>query len=120
MSLYDRARQDNSRILGTGFSIPVVFTDPSGIECPVNAFFRDVDFALDANGFPMIAHSISISVNLLAPDGTVQFTNAHKPADGWLVSFTYNGLAFVGEVIKPMFDRTLGMITMNAQKRRSA
>ena len=119
MSLYDRARDDSMRILGTGFSIPVVFTDKAGVECPANAFFRDVGIKLDMNGLPALGRSISLSVHLLAPDGTVQFTEAHRPSDGWTVAFTYNGLAFEGEVIGPMFDRTLGMITMNAQKRRT-
>lgn len=119
MNLYDRARQDNSRILGTGFTIPVVFTDPSGVECPASAFFKDTEFSLDMTGQPVAARSISLSVNILAADGTVQFTHAHRPKEGWRVEFTYNGLAFAGEVIRPMFDRTLGMITMNVQARRA-
>ena len=115
MTLYDRARADNARILGSGFTLPVIFTDTTGLEFPADAFFKDTEFDIDMNGQPVAARKISISVNLESASGTVQFTHAHRPNRGWRVAFTYNGLAFTGEVILAMFDRTLGMITMNVQ-----
>lgn len=120
--MYDRLRQDNARILGTGFTLAVTFTDPTGVECPAMAFFSDTSLDIDANGMPVVGRRVMLSVNLLDADGNVQFTTAHNPSVGehWLVDFTYNGQAFHGEVIRPMFDRTLGMITMNVQKRRTA
>ena len=115
MNLYDRARNDNARILGSGFTLPVVFTDPAGVACPADAFFKDTEFTVDMSGQPSSARHLSISVNLENASGVVQFTHAHRPKNGWRVSFSYNGIDFKGEVILAMFDRTLGMITMNAQ-----
>jgi len=119
--VYDRLREDNTRIIGTGFTLAVVFTSPAGIETPAQCFFADIGMALDDNGFPIQGRKIVLTVNLVGPNGTTQFTPTNNPSvqsDGnpWRVSFAYNGVSFVGEVLTPMYDRTIGAITMNVGK----
>lgn len=119
--MYDRMRQDNARILGTGFSLAVVFTSPTGTTHPVTAFFSDMSLSLDANGMPVVGRKVTLTTHFNAPDGTVQFTEASYPnGPSWRVSFTYNGTAFKGEVTNAMIDRSFGSITMNAGKFRAA
>lgn len=123
MNLYDRARKDIARILSNpnGFSAPVVFTTPAGVEMePVTWFFIDVNFDINpTTGLPMIARKAAGSVSLYAPDGeTNQFPHGN-PVDtkgNWKLKFT-NGIGQEKEyyVANPIIDRTTGMITMTAK-----
>lgn len=114
--MYDRLREDNARILNTGFSLPVTFIDAAGVEYSSRAFFSDIGMALSADGFPVAGRRIAMTTNLVGLEGLPIFTEANHPVDGWRVRFTYNGTLFYGEVIDSMFDRTYGAITMNAGK----
>ena len=119
--MYDRLRQDNARILGQNFSLPVVFSH-NGTEYPAQAFATDSSFGIDANGMPCVARRVSISVNLVSATGVVQFTTENNPSigDGWRASFTYNGESFSGLVKDAMFDRTLAMVSMFATRIKAA
>lgn len=115
--MYDRLRQDTARILGTGFSLAVVFTSPTGVEYPCTAFFSDIGMTFDANGMPTPGRRIALTVAMSATDGTAIFTESVWPkGEGWRVSFTYNGAAFRGEVLNAMLDRSMGCVTLNAGK----
>lgn len=120
MNLYERARKDIARILSNpnGFSAPVVFTTPSGVEMePVTWFFIDVNLDINpSTGLPIVARKVAGSVSMYAPDGvTSQFPlgNPVETAGKWKLKFT-NGIAQEKEYIveNPIFDRTTGMITM--------
>ena len=120
MNLYERARKDIARILSNpnGFSAPVVFTTPAGVEMePVTWFFIDVNLDINpSTGLPVVARKVAGSVSLYAPDGiTSQFPhgNPAETAGKWKLKFT-NGIAQEKEYIveNPIFDRTTGMITM--------
>lgn len=117
--MYDRMRQDTARILGTGFTLAVVFTSPTGIEYQTNAFFSDIGMGFDANGMPTPERRIALSAACVLADGTVVFNESTWPkGDGWRVAFTYNGVAFYGEVLNAMLDRSMGCVTLNAGKVR--
>jgi len=122
MSLYDRARKDNARILGvsSGFTVAAVFTSPTGVEYSVNGFFIDVNFDVDPQtGLPIVARRVAFTVSLNDKDGVAQFPT-ENPADTagiWRCQFV-NG---VGEdnnwlVEGPAQDRTLGYINMTLKK----
>ena len=113
---YDRLRQDNARILNTGFSLAVRFIDAAGVNYDARAFFADIGMMLSAEGFPVSGRRISITTNTIGLDGDVIFTESNHPKEGWKIRFTYNGTAFYGEVLESMFDRTFSSITMNAGK----
>jgi len=118
MSLYDRARKDNARILNSdqGFTVPVVFTSPVGNVYPVRGFFIDTNLEINPQtGLPVIARHTAITVSLFDVDGVRQFVS-ENPADTagvWKASFV-NVMAssetFI--VTDPMIDRTIGQITM--------
>jgi hypothetical protein len=123
MNLYERARKDIARILSNpnGFSAPVVFTTPSGVEMdPVTWFFIDVNLDINpSTGMPVVARKVAGSVSLYAPDGvTSQFPlgNPVETAGKWKLKFT-NGVESEKEyfINKPIYDRTTGMITMTAE-----
>jgi len=122
VSLYDRARKDNARILGSpsGFSVPAVFTSPAGVEYPVYGFFIDVNFDIDPQtGLPVVARRVAFSVSRYDKDGVDQFPDAN-PADTagtWRCRFTNS----VGDestwIVEGLaHDRTLGHITMMLKK----
>lgn len=115
--MYDRLRQDTARILSTGFTLAVTFIDPVGVESAVPCFFADIGMALDANGFPIAGRKVAITAPMSSVDGVDYFTESSNPTkSGWKLRFTYNGVSFYGEVLDPMFDRTMAAITMNAGK----
>ena len=118
MSLYDRARKDNARILNydQGFTVPVVFTSPTGNVYPARGFFIDTNLEINpATGLPMIARHTAITVSIYDVDGVLQFVS-ENPADTvgiWKATFTgISGSSETFTVTDPMFDRTIGQITM--------
>jgi len=122
VNLYDRARKANARILGTssGFSVPVVFTSPTGVEYSVHGFFIDVNFDIDPQtGLPVVALRVAFSVSRYDKNGVDQFPT-ENPADTagiWRCRFTNSvGEAATWIVENPAHDRTLGNITMQLKK----
>jgi hypothetical protein len=123
MNLYERSRKDIARILSNpnGFSAPVVFITPSGVEMsPVTWFFIDVNLDINpSTGMPMVARKVAGSVSLYGPDGvTSQFPlgNPVETSGKWKLKFT-NGVGVEKEyfINKPIYDRTTGMMTMTAE-----
>lgn len=118
MSLYDRARKDNAKILGRaqGFTVPVVFTSPTGSTINARCFYIDVNLDINpSTGMPIVSRRVAISVNKYAPDDTLQFPT-ENPVDtpgSWKFTFTNNDGAtatYIAE--KPIYDRTLAQYTM--------
>lgn len=122
MSLYDRARKDNARILGreAGFTVSAIFTSPTGVEYSVRGFFIDVNFDIDPQtGLPVVARRVAFSVSRYDEDGADQFPGAN-PADTagtWRCRFANSvDAAETWIVDSPAHDRTLGHITMQLKK----
>ena len=114
---YDHLRQDTARILGTNFTLAVVFTSPTGVEYSTSGFFSDIGMTFDANGFPTPGRRVTMTVSTTTPAGVAVFTESNWPkGDGWRITFTYNGTSFYGEVLNAMLDRVTGCITLNAGK----
>ena len=121
MSLYDRARKDNAKILGSsrGFTVPVVLTSPTGVEYSTRCFFVDVSNDINPQtGLMVVSRRVAITVSLYDTDGVLVLTE--NPADtkgNWKATLTN----IVGEegtylVNDPMIDRTLGSITMTLKR----
>lgn len=121
MSLYDRARKDNAKILGCsrGFTVPVILLSPTGNEYYTRCFFIDVSNDINPQtGMMVVGRRVAISVSLYDTDGNLVLTE--NPADtkgNWKATLTNN----VGEEITylvndPMIDRTLGSITMTLKR----
>jgi hypothetical protein len=122
VNLYDRARKDNARILGSssGFSVPAIFISPTGVEYPAQGFFIDVNFDIDPQtGLPVVARRVAFSVSRYDKNGVDQFPT-ETPADTpgtWRCRFTNSvGEAATWIVENPAHDRTLGNITMQLKK----
>jgi hypothetical protein len=124
VSLYDRARLDSARILNSpqGFTVPVVLTSPTNVEYSLRGFFIDVNLDIDPQtGLPIVGRKAAITVSVYDANGEEQLVD-ENPADTagrWLATFTNT----VGETVtyscaeKPMYDRTLGQITLLLKKR---
>ena len=122
MSLYDRARNDNAKILGSsqGFTVPIVFTCPSLATISTRGFYIDVNLGIDSNtGLPIVSRRVAISVNKYAEDGITDMFPSENPSDTagtWKFSLTNS----VGETKtyiaeKPFYDRTLAQYTMTGK-----
>ena len=119
MSMYDRAKKDTARILGneSGFSVPVVFTSPTGVSIPARWFFIDVNIDIDpSTGLPMIARKCAGTVSFYLSDGvTLQFP-AQNPVDTsgiWKATFSNSlGQSVEYLVENQIADRTLCTMTM--------
>ena len=123
MNLYERVRKDSARILSNpnGFTAPVVFTTPTGVEMdPVTWFFIDVNLDINpTTGLPIISRKVAGSVSIYGPDGETSqfpFGNPAETAGRWKVRFT-NTVGQENEylVTNPIYDRTTGIITMTAK-----
>lgn len=125
MSLYDRARKDNARILNSdqGFTVPVVFTSPIGNVYTVRGFFIDTNLEINPQtGLPIIARHTAMTVSLFDVNGVLQFVS-ENPADTkgvWKVSFAnVVGVSETFIVTDPMIDRTIGSVTMTLKVLKS-
>ena len=120
MSLYDRARKDNAKILGCsrGFTVPVILLSPTGNEYYTRCFFIDVSNDINPQtGMMVVGRRVAISVSLYDTDGNLVLTE--NPADNagtWKATITYNGTTETRIVTDPMIDRTLGSITMTLKR----
>lgn len=124
MSLYDRARKDNAKILGAsrGFTVPVILLSPTGSEYSTRCFFIDVSNDINPQtGTMVVGRRVAISVSLYDTDG-VTLILTENPADTkgtWKATVTYNGVTETRLVTDPMIDRTLGSITMTLKRLRT-
>lgn len=120
MSLYDRARKDNAKILGAsrGFTVPVILLSPTGNEYSTRCFFIDVSNDINPQtGMMVVGRRVAISVSLYDENGALLLTE--NPADNtgtWKATITYNGTTETRLVTDPMIDRTLGSITMTLKR----
>lgn len=118
MSLYDRARKDNARILNSdqGFTVSVVFTSPVGNVYPVRGFFIDTNLEINpSTGLPVIARHTAMTVSVYDIDGVLQFITENPADTAGIWKATFTGISGASEtflVSDPMFDRTIGQITM--------
>ena len=120
MSLYDRARKDNAKILGAsrGFTVPVVLLSPTGNEYSTRCFFIDVSNDINPQtGMMVVGRRVAISVSLYDENGALLLTeNPAETAGTWKATVTYNGATETRLVTDPMIDRTLGSITMTLKR----
>jgi len=118
MTLYDRVVKNTTRILtrADGFTVPVVFTSPAGVEYSTRGFFIDVSLDINpATGLPMVARKSAFSFSRYTSDNTDLFPT-ENPADTagtWKATFS-NSLGESQEwaIESVMPDRTLGMYTV--------
>ena len=120
MSLYDRARKDNAKILGAsrGFTVPVILLSPTGNEYSTRCFFIDVSNDINPQtGMMVVGRRVAISVSLYDTGGNLVLTE--NPADNagtWKATIAYNGVTETRIITDPMIDRTLGSITMTLKR----
>ncbi len=122
MSLYDRARLDSARILNgeQGFTVPVVFLSPSGVEYNARCFFVAPSLDVDmTTGLSRVSPRIGITVSLYDAAGDPVFST-ENPADtagNWRFTLTDNAGRTKTYIARdPMPDRTLGTITMTGKE----
>ncbi|MBE3065024.1 MAG: hypothetical protein IMZ69_08405, partial [Spirochaetes bacterium] len=112
LSLYERAKADNRRILNTAFHATATFTAPvgSGIaEQTAEIFYADINLDIDVQtGLPVRARKIAAHVH----HADLALGTPVEVAGDWKVAFTNNvGGAILGIVESPILDRTLGQMT---------
>jgi predicted patatin/cPLA2 family phospholipase len=122
MSLYDRARIDNAKILGSsrGFIVPVTFIFPGNIIIATRCFYIDVNLGIDANtGLPIVSRRVAISANKYSEDGITDMFPTVNPADttGTIKFILTNNVGETKTYIaeKPFYDRTLAQYTMTGK-----
>jgi hypothetical protein len=121
VSLYDRARLDSARILTSeqGFTVPVVFLSPSGVEYSTRCFFISPSLVLDmTTGLQSIRPRVGITFSLYDAAGDLLFID-ENPADTagiWRFTFTdTQGRTATYTTNDPLPDRTLGLITVTGK-----
>jgi len=114
LSLYERAKADNRRILNTGFHVTATFTNPATGQTQTAEMFY-IDAPLDINpqtGMPIRARKIGCHVHL----ADITIGNPVEVAGDWRVSFVNNTGETVAGVMETLdLDRTLGMLTFSVK-----
>ena len=114
MSLYDRVKTDNQKILNKGFSIVHHITNgKSGEELKdqdIKGFYVDTSLEIDPdNGLPIVGQKIAVTFNI---DDITIGSGVNENYEKWKAIFTNHvGKERIGYFQNPIPDRTIGMIT---------
>ncbi len=115
MSLYDRAKADNKKILNRGLSAQFILHNgvPDNAETqdqPIQGFYSYPSLSFDMEGNRTIGEKITVSFHL--EDITIPFENENF--EGWWLEFVDNiGIERKGRLNNAHPDKTFGMLTTN-------
>lgn len=116
MNLKTLAEQDGAIVLedaDDGFAVPVTFTIPAvdiysePVVLNVNGIYNRIGVYFDPDtGLPVPGDYSSLTVRLSS-------LSSNEPNGTWTVSVQdITGATITGKVLKPMFDRSLGRVTL--------
>ena len=108
MSLYDKAKADNKRILNQGLSAPITITNTVPISLIIQGRWTAINLTFDAEGRPISGISYSVGFHV---EDVRALMGANENFENWKASFTDNeGNTISGRLENPMNNQTLAYL----------
>lgn len=109
MTLFDRIKKDNQRIL-TNDMDNITLINPANISETGKGRWTDIGFGIDPQGLPFASKSYKVDFHI---DNFSIITNANETFKGWKASFVNNqGDTIQGTFNKPLVDKTFGYVSI--------
>ena len=108
MSLYDRMKSDNNRILSGDDMQSLTVTNPSGASLEIKARVTAVGMGLNMQGLPVVSKKYSVSFSL---DEVTSLMSTGETFENWKASFLNSQSETVSGVFNNQFvDKTLNYL----------